>query len=233
MQAPFATLILVAAGRSSRMGASSRSKVLLPLAGKTLLEHTLQAFAQAQTVQDLVLVARHEDFEELGAIVASMDLPLHAMVPGGQERFHSVRAGCEAADPNREVLLIHDAARPLIRPQHIDQVALAASTSGAALLALPVTDSLHRSLDGCRVVEPVDRGPLWAAQTPQGFRTQAFLGALERASKITPPPTDDVALFEQYVGPVTLVRGVSDNIKVTRPEDLPIAEALLRARTSQ
>ncbi len=233
MHDAFATLVLVAAGNSSRMGASPRSKVLLPLAGKTLLAHTLEAFAAADSVRDLVLVARPEDFDELRAVVASVDLPLHAMVPGGQERFHSVRAGCEAVDPSREVLLIHDGARPLVRPEHIDQVAVAARTSGAALLALPVTDSLHRSHDGTHVVEPVDRGPLWAAQTPQGFRTQTFLDTLERASELTPPPTDDVALFEQFSGPVTLVQGVSENIKVTRPEDLPIAEALLRARTSE
>ncbi|MDF1838594.1 MAG: 2-C-methyl-D-erythritol 4-phosphate cytidylyltransferase [Planctomycetota bacterium] len=230
MQDAFATLVLVAAGRSSRMGASATSKVLLPLAGKTLLAHTLEAFATAQTVHDLVLVARPEDFDALGAVVDSVGLPLRGMVAGGQERFHSVRAGCLAADSNRDVLLIHDAARPLVRSEHIDQVALAAQSSGAALLALPVTDSLHRSLDGVHAVEPVDRSPLWAAQTPQGFRTQAFLDTLERAAELSPPPTDDVALYEQFAGPVTLVQGVSENIKVTRPEDLPIAEALLRAR---
>ncbi|MCP5022402.1 MAG: hypothetical protein GY930_11580 [bacterium] len=71
------------------------------------------------------------------------------------------------------------------------------------------------------------------AQTPQGFRTQAFLKVLEQALEITSPPTDDVALFEQFAGPVTLVQGLPDNIKVTRPEDLPIAEALLRARAMQ
>ena len=232
MQAPFATLILVAAGSSSRMGASPRSKVLLPLAGKTLLEHTLEAFAQAQTVQDAILVARPEDFDELRALAEAIDLPLRALVPGGQTRFHSVRAGCQAADPQTQVLLIHDAARPLVRPEHIDQVAQAALTDGAALLALPVTDSLHRSADGLKVHEPVDRTPLWAAQTPQGFRTQAFLKVLQQTAELTPPPTDDVALFEQFAGPVTLIQGVADNIKVTRPEDLPIAEALLRARNA-
>ncbi len=233
MQDPFATLVLVAAGRSSRMGESPRSKVLLPLAGKTLLEHTLGAFAQAQTVRDLVLVARPEDFDELRPLAETSGLHLHTMVPGGTERFHSVAAGCRAADPQSQVLLIHDAARPLVRPEQIDAVAHAALADGAALLALPVTDSLHRSADGRKVHEPVDRTPLWAAQTPQGFRTQAFLKVLEQALEITPPPTDDVALFEQFAGPVTLVQGLPDNIKVTRPEDLPIAEALLRARASQ
>ncbi len=232
MQDPFATLVLVAAGRSSRMGESPRSKVLLPLAGKTLLEHTLQAFAQAQTVGEVILVARPEDFDELRALAETIDLPLRALVPGGQERFHSVQAGCQAADAASQVLLIHDAARPLVRPEQIDQVAQAALADGAALLALPVTDSLHRSTDGLKVHEPVNRTPLWAAQTPQGFRTRAFLKVLEQAQEITPPPTDDVALFEQFAGPVTLVQGLPDNIKVTRPEDLPIAEALLRARTT-
>ncbi|MCP5022165.1 MAG: 2-C-methyl-D-erythritol 4-phosphate cytidylyltransferase [bacterium] len=233
MQDPFATLVLVAAGRSSRMGESPRSKVLLPLAGKTLLEHTLGAFAQAKTVRDLVLAARPEDFEELRPLAKTSGLNLHAMVPGGAERFHSVAAGCRAADPQSQVLLIHDAARPLVRPRHIDAVAHAALADGAALLALPVTDSLHRSSNGTQVHEPVDRAPLWAAQTPQGFRTQAFHDLLKRAETITPPPTDDVALFEQFAGPVTLVQGTPDNIKVTRPEDLPIAEALLRARAMQ
>lgn len=233
MQEPFATLVLVAAGRSSRMGESPRSKVLLPLDGKTLLEHTLGAFAQAQTVRDLVLVARPEDFDELRPLAEASGLHLHAMVPGGEERFHSVAAGCRAADPQSQVLLVHDAARPLVRPGHIDAVAGAAQANGAAVLALPVTDSLHRSSNGTEVYEPVDRAPLWAAQTPQGFRTQAFLDLLTRAETIEPPPTDDVALFEQLSGPVTLVQGTPDNIKVTRPEDLPMAEALLRARAIQ
>jgi 2-C-methyl-D-erythritol 4-phosphate cytidylyltransferase len=79
----------------------------------------------------------------------------------------------------------------------------------------------------------VDRAPLWAAQTPQGFSTRAYLDLLNQASAITPAPTDDVALYERFIGPVSLVPGVPDNIKITRPEDLPIAEALLRARATE
>ncbi|MCA9001077.1 MAG: 2-C-methyl-D-erythritol 4-phosphate cytidylyltransferase, partial [Planctomycetes bacterium] len=99
MESAFATVVLVAAGNSTRMGSGDRSKVLMPLAGATLIEHTMRAFAEASTVWDCVVVARPEDFEALTAIARAVDLPVHAMVPGGKERFDSVCAGCRAMQP--------------------------------------------------------------------------------------------------------------------------------------
>ncbi|HPF14136.1 MAG: 2-C-methyl-D-erythritol 4-phosphate cytidylyltransferase [Planctomycetes bacterium] len=228
MEAPFATAILVAAGRSTRMGSSSVPKPLLPLAGRPILDYSLRAMAATQSVRDVIVVAQPEHFAAIQALAAPFAMNLLPLVAGGTERFHSVCAGSRASLETSEVLLIHDAARPLVRPAAIDQVALQARSDGAAVLACPVTDSLHRSMDGRKVFEPVDRTSLWAAQTPQAFQRRPFLGALSDAERVGWLPTDDVALFERFVGAVTLVLGSPDNLKITHPSDLLVAETLLR-----
>jgi 2-C-methyl-D-erythritol 4-phosphate cytidylyltransferase len=111
----------------------------------------------------------------------------------------------------------------------VEQVAQAARSAGAALLAVPVRDTLHRARDG-RALEVVARADLWAAQTPQGFRRAEFVDACARAAREGRRFTDDAALWEHYVGPVQLVEGSPDNLKLTTPEDLITARALLAAR---
>ncbi|MEZ6019616.1 MAG: 2-C-methyl-D-erythritol 4-phosphate cytidylyltransferase [Planctomycetota bacterium] len=233
MAAAFATAIVVAAGRSTRMGSPSTPKPLLPLGGEAILRYSLRALAAAQSVADVIVVARTEHFAPIEAMLLECCGRQNTTVlEGGEERFHSVQRGCEAVPADREVVLIHDAARPFVRSEQIDAVALAAREHGAGLLAMPVTDSLHRSMDGRKVFEPVDRSSLWAAQTPQAFRIGPFLQALREAQRLGTVPTDDVALWERFVGAVQLVPGSPENFKITHPSDLWVAESLLQQRTS-
>lgn len=225
---PFASAVLVAAGRSTRMGTQAVPKPFLPLLDRPILQYSLQAFHRAATVAEIVIVGQEEHFARIETLCGPYADRVTRIVAGGEQRFHSVLAGCQHTSAQSEVLLIHDAARPLIQVRDIDRVAEAAREKGAALLATPVTDSVHRSMDGRKVFEPVDRSNLWAAQTPQGFQRRAFLKVLQEAERLGSLPTDDVALYERMVGAVELVPGPPENLKITHPADLAIAEALLR-----
>ena len=225
-----ARAVLVAAGRSTRMaGAGGVRKPLIEVGGRTLLEHACAAFDAAETVVEVVVVAHEDDLERIRELVATRTAlaKVRAVVPGGAERADSVRAGATVDGPGAALLCIHDAARPFVRASDVDRVVRAAAESGAALLAVPVSDTLKRSADGRTAAETVERAHLWRAQTPQVFERARFLECLERARGEGLAPTDDAALWERYVGGVTLVRGSAWNRKVTGPEDLELAAALL------
>jgi 2-C-methyl-D-erythritol 4-phosphate cytidylyltransferase/2-C-methyl-D-erythritol 2,4-cyclodiphosphate synthase len=131
------------------------------------------------------------------------------------------------------LVCVHDAARPLVSTGAVERVLAAAARDGAALLALPVRDTLQHTSDGARAERAVERGALWAAQTPQAFERSRFLDCLERAAREGLDATDDAALWERYVGPATLVPGERSNLKITDPEDLELARAILAARGTE
>jgi 2-C-methyl-D-erythritol 4-phosphate cytidylyltransferase len=157
---------------------------------------------------------------------------VRAVVPGGEQRTDSVRCGVSAASPSSTIVAIHDVARPLVEPAAIERAIAAAARTGAALLAVPATDTIKISADGERAETTLDRGALWCAQTPQVFALAKFVELLARAAQDDFRPTDDAALYEKYAGGVALVRGDPHNIKLTTPDDLVIAAAILRARTT-
>ena len=229
---PFVAAILLAAGRSSRMGAGLPRKPFLPLRGRSVLEHACQAFEQSISVREIVLVAHEDDIPHMVELRARgvLGLKLAAIVAGGAERTDSVRAGARALASRAEVVLVHDVARPLVRSARIEAVARAAHESGAAVLAFPVHDTIKRSRDGRAAHETLDRHELWVARTPQGFRHQRLREMLERAALDGFRPTDDAAIHERYFGPVTIVVDEPFNLKLTTPEDLVLAEAFLGAQ---
>lgn len=186
-----ATAVLLAAGRSTRMAGEER-KPFLMLAGRTVLERAVAAFDAAHQVREIVLVARAEDFERIDGLLArgALSPKVAARVAGGEERTDSVRLGLEATSTELEVVLVHDVARPLVRSAEIDAVASEAAREGAALLALPVRDTLKHSADGERASETLDRSRIWAAQTPQGFHTALLRELLARAAADGFRPTD-------------------------------------------
>ena len=141
-----------------------------------------------------------------------------------------MRAGVAAASASSELVAIHDAARPLIAPEVITASLELAGREGAALVAVPANDTTKRVDAEGRAAETLDRSMLWLAQTPQVFRRTEFLELLERAAAEGFTPTDDAALHERYAGPVPISPGDATNLKITRPTDLEIAAALLRAR---
>lgn len=228
----FVSAVLLAAGRSTRMGNGLPRKPFLELAGRTVLEHAIAAFAAAASVRELVLVVHANDLEQVRELVARMPFAdlLGAVVEGGVERTDSVRLGVAQTSAEAAVILVHDVARPFVRPERIEAVARTAADRGAALLAVPVSDTIKTSRDGLEVSGTLDRSLLWLAQTPQGFDAERLRRLLARAHQDHFSPSDDAALFERYEGGVTLVPGDCDNLKLTTPEDLLLGEAILRAR---
>jgi 2-C-methyl-D-erythritol 4-phosphate cytidylyltransferase len=223
--------VLVAAGRSSRMGAALR-KPFLTLEGTPVLVYAVRALCEAPSVERLVVVVHPDDLQRAEEILRGSRRPrqLEAILPGGEERIDSVRTGalwpCEGID----TILVHDGARPLVTPAAVEGVIRAAREHGAALLALALKETVKRSRDGRFVEETLPRELLWKAQTPQVFEAERFRVVLERAARDGFRPTDDSALWERYVGPVALVPGAPSNLKLTQPEDLEIAQAIVRAR---
>jgi 2-C-methyl-D-erythritol 4-phosphate cytidylyltransferase len=180
----------------------------------------------------MVIVVHPADVQRAEELLRGRHRPaqLEAIVPGGEERIDSVRAGALWPGADVDVILVHDGARPLVTPAEAETTIRAAREHGAALLALPVLDTVKRSSDGAFVAETLDRAPLWKAQTPQAFEAARFRELLARARRDDFRPTDDSALWERYVGPVAIVRGSPVNLKLTSPEDLQIAQAIVRAR---
>ena len=230
-----AAAVLLAAGRSTRMqaGGDARGarKPFLELGGRSLFELALERVAGAREVRELIVVILPEDRSRVERLLAASPAGerLRALVPGGRERVDSVRAGVRASSPDCDVVLVHDVARPFVTSEQIDAVARAAREHGAALLATRVLDTIQRSADGRFAQESLDRSQLWAAQTPQAIRREAYLEVLERALSEGFEPTDDASLYERYIGPVRLVEGSARNFKLTTPEDLELAAALVQA----
>jgi 2-C-methyl-D-erythritol 4-phosphate cytidylyltransferase / 2-C-methyl-D-erythritol 2,4-cyclodiphosphate synthase len=217
----YAGAIIVGAGSGRRMG--NVRKAFMKLAGRALIERAAERLAGAEEVAAVVLVLHPEDLELGRALVGRHKIV--AVVPGGERRQDSVRAGLDAL-PECEVVLIHDAARPLVDPEVVTKVACVARNYGAALAACPVTDTLKDSL-GTRVTSTVERKGLWAAQTPQGFGRELYEQLASRAAAEGLEVTDDAAIFERCGHEVELVPSGPGNIKITTAEDLQIAEALI------
>jgi 2-C-methyl-D-erythritol 4-phosphate cytidylyltransferase len=207
-------------------------KPLLELAGRTVLAHACAAFDAAASIKEVILVGAADDLSALQAALEGHPAAgkVRAWVVGGDERTDSVRAGVAAVSDAAEVILVHDVARPLVAPEHIDAVSAQAAAAGAALLAVPVRDTIKESAKGSHAESTLDREKLWAAQTPQGFGAGVLREILARAQADGFRPTDDAALYERYVGPVPLVEGSPENIKLTTRADLVVAAAILRAR---
>ena len=204
-------VILVAAGEGSRFG---EPKAFVLLDGRPLVVHAAAAF---EAFLSKVVVLRAED-------VDAIDLPGWTRVAGGARRRDSVAAGLDALAPETDVVLVHDAARPLVPVAVVERVLSAAARSHAVVPVLPVGDTIKR-VDGDRVVETPERATLVAVQTPQGFRAGLLRRALAHAEA---DATDEAALVEALGEAVVTVAGDPRNLKITTPLDLALARALLR-----
>jgi len=220
-----AAAVLLAAGASRRMG-GERSKALLDLAGRTVVERAAAALLAAGPVTELVVVVRDRDRGAIEAALRPHAGRIHAFVDGGEERTDSVRAGVAAVSDEVDVALVHDAARCFVAPGDVAAVAEAAFEHGCALLASRVRDTLKLSRNGFQSEETVDRDALWAAETPQAMRVARFRDVLARSENDGFRPTDDAALHEHYLGPTKLVASTRWNPKITTPADVALGAAL-------
>ncbi|MGE5591611.1 MAG: 2-C-methyl-D-erythritol 4-phosphate cytidylyltransferase [Bacillota bacterium] len=222
--------IIPAAGQGTRMGGGT-AKQFLPLLGKPMLAHTLAAFEAATSITQVVLVVgsdlldacRREIVERYGF------RKVHGIVPGGKERQDSVYSGLRSLGPGYDLVMVHDAARPLVTPEILDRAVAEARGKGAVVAAVPVKDTI-KVVDAGAVVETPERDRLWAAQTPQVFPYALLLEAHQAALEDGFMGTDDAALVERLGRPVHIVEGSPENLKITTPEDLMLAEAILSRR---
>ena len=207
------------------MGAS-RPKAFLELAGQALVLRSALVFDAAPSVGRIVAVVPGAEVEAARALLLSVR-KLVAVVPGGERRQDSVLLGMKQAPEGFDgVVLVHDAARPLVDVALVEAVAREAAGTGAALPVLPVVDTVKRVRDGL-VVETLDRDELGAAQTPQGFRFPLLVEAYEAARRDGVTVTDEAMAVERLGAPVRAVPGSPRNRKITTPEDLEWAEGVL------
>jgi 2-C-methyl-D-erythritol 4-phosphate cytidylyltransferase len=220
---PRAAAVVVAGGAGTRLGGSVR-KQYLHLAGVPVLLRAVRAFTLHPAVAQVVVVLPADDAASPPEWLAELGVTIAA---GGAERGDSVWSGLAAVTADVDRVLVHDGARPLVTREVVDRV-LAACGDAGAIAAVPVTDTI-KSVDAEGLVRGTpDRATLWQAQTPQGFPRDALMDAYRRARADGVAATDDAAVYERYAGPVRVVLGAPENLKVTRPGDLEVAEVLLR-----
>jgi len=217
--------ILVAAGRGERMG-GSRPKAFVELAGEALVLRAARVFDRAPSVSRIVAVVPGEEVAAARVLLAPVR-KVASVVAGGERRQDSVREGLRQAPAGFDgVVLVHDAARPLVEVDLVEAVAVEAAAAGAAVPVVPVVDTVKRVRDGV-VVETLDREALGSAQTPQGFRFAVLAQAYEAAFRDGVTVTDEAMAVERLGAPVRAVPGSARNRKITTPEDLAWAEGVL------
>ncbi len=225
------SVILAAAGKSSRFADPIQKKPYIDLHQKAVWLHSAERFKNRDDVKQVIIVIAEEDKElfmiRFGKAVATQGIDV---VIGGVERADSVQNALNQVDPECDYVAIHDAARPCVFDDAIEQVFKAAIESGAAILASRVSSTVKKSSDGKSIDETVDRNQLWLAQTPQCFSRELIQTAYAEKGEFN--PTDEAQLIEQGGGKVRLVEGSPLNIKLTTKADLVFAEACIKANVS-
>lgn len=218
---------IIAAGGSGRRMGKEINKVFLPLAGRPVLARSAAAMAACPEVDSLVVVIAAGEERAAEALLAGQDLAKPwQVVTGGSERQHSVANALAAVPVEADIILVHDGARPLVEPAAVSAAVAAAREHGAAGVAVPVKDTIKQVAGGIITATP-DRAGLWAMQTPQAFTANLLRQAYATAGRDGWLATDDAALVERLGTEVAIVRGSYRNLKITTPEDLAVAEALL------
>lgn len=240
--------VIVAGGTGSRMQAD-RKKAFIELADEPLLLHTVRAFAGVDGIAEVIVVLPAAELKQITATdeanVELVNLPKSAerlafqlrengvtrAVVGGARRQDSVLNGLWATSPDSKYVMIHDAARPFVSDEELQRLMARTRETGAAILAHPVRDTLKRATAEQVIEATVQRSGLWAAQTPQAFERKKLLEAFQKHNAVD--VTDDAELVALSGGSCALVKGSAQNFKVTTPEDLQIAEALIVMRSAR
>ena len=223
---PYTVMMVAAAGGSTRMG---QPKQHIKLGNRPVLIHTLMALQQVEAVDEILLIARQEDIDTFMAQAKEAGVSkLRTAVAGGNTRQQSVQNGLAALPPEADIVGIHDGARPLIDPDTIAAVIDAAVEYGGAAVAVPVKDTLKRTDADGIIIDTPDRANLWRVQTPQVFDRAALCAAMDAAMAAGKDYTDDCQLMEAAGHKVKLVKGLDTNLKLTTPEDIALAKALMK-----
>lgn len=225
----FTTALVVAAGNSTRMGGGV-SKQFMEIGGVPVLARTLLAFEKAPLIKEIVVVAKEDSLREVRDLAHTYGITkLTAVVAGGDTRALSVKNGMAALSPKAKFVAIHDGARCLVTPPMIEDVCRAAYTYKAATAAAPVTDTVKLATKDGFIKETLNRNTVFLATTPQVFSVNLYQGALATVTDFE-SLTDDNQLIERLPHPVKIVDCGKTNLKITTPEDIGLAEAVLRER---
>lgn len=221
--------VMVAAGRGTRMGPGI-DKLFLEVAGKPVVAHSWRRLEEAPSVAGVVVVVRdgmQEAFHDLAREEGFVKR--YWLAVGGKERQDSVWNGLRALPADARIVAIHDAARPCVSPDVIERTIRAAEESGAAVAAQRVTDTIKTSSDGATIDQHLERSLLWSVQTPQTFRLELILHAMDAVRQQGANVTDDTAACALIGQPVRLVESTQPNPKATSPADVPYLDLLLRS----
>lgn len=224
------TAIIAAAGSGSRM-ATDRPKQFLQLDGTPIIFHTLKPFEECESIHEIVVVLPAEESAGFLSMAGKFGLrKLSKVVAGGATRADSVKRGLLAIrSATAEIVAVHDGVRPFVSVEEIDLTVEKAREAGAAILVAPVVDTIKEVVDG-KIVQTLDRTKLRRALTPQCFRYDLLRKAFETLDVHDPSLTDESSMIEQLGEHVRIVEGSANNIKITTPEDLEIAEAFLKRK---
>ena len=224
--------IIAAAGQGKRFG-NERRKQFIEIANVPVIIHTLKKFEQCAAIQEIILVLPAPDSSAFLAQAGKYGLRKVArVVPGGATRGESVRRGLQAVRPaTAETVAVHDGVRPFVTVEEIERTVRAAQTSGAAILAAAVVDTI-KQVAGDQIIGTIERERLRRALTPQCFRYDLLRRAYEQPADVVMNSTDDSSLVERLGIPVSMVEGDARNIKITRPEDIALAESILASLES-
>lgn len=227
VRCPKAAAVIVAAGSGTRFGGD---KIFAELCGAPVLVRSLTAFEKTPRISEIVLVVREDMMQTAGELCRAYNISkLRLIVPGGATRPLSCYAGVMSVSDEAEIIAIHDGARPLVTPEIIEQTVWDAYRHGAAVPAVPVRDTIKKAEKNV-VLETPERSKLYAVQTPQCFQRDVIRGALAEAVKNAPEITDDCAAVERIGGQVWLSEGSEENLKITTPLDLELAELIWKRR---
>lgn len=221
--------ILVAGGDSTRMG--EIPKQFIKLCGKEVILRTALVFQNTQCIDEIIVVCRDQDKEKMQALLTVRQIPkLKGFARGGATRQQSVHNGISLISSDIAFIAVHDGARPLVTQELITRTVKNARQYGASAPGVPVKDTIKTvSSDGMITGTP-NRSSLYAIQTPQVFEKILYLRAMEAANTIGASYTDDCALIEAADHPVFVTRGEYTNLKITTPDDIPAAEAIIQER---
>jgi 2-C-methyl-D-erythritol 4-phosphate cytidylyltransferase len=220
------TAIIVAAGSSKRLGFD---KLMAQIAGKPVIRHTVQAFAETGSVTEIMVVTRADRVKEFNAALESV-AKIKAIIPGGEHRHQSVAAGLRQLGETTRYVAVHDGARPLITPAQIENGFEQARAHGASALVESVRDTLKRADENLVVSGSIDRRGVYAMQTPQIFERKLIEDAYHRVASSGEIVTDEVSAVELLGHEIVLVPNPEANFKITYKRDLELAEAVLRQR---
>ena len=222
------SVVIVCAGNSTRMGGVN--KILLPLGDRLVIGVTMQAFQKCESVSEIVIVARESDIPAIKSEAEAAGITkLAACTTGGSTRQESVINGIKMISKEAELVAVHDGARPLVKPVHIEKVIRDASVFGGATLGVPVKDTIKTVDDGL-ITDTPPRSSLYITQTPQIFKRSLYFEGIDFALEHGLDFTDDCQLVEAIGGKVYMTVGDYTNIKITTPEDIAIAETLLKQK---